>query len=380
MLIAFACQARAKQQSSAQTPDELFQEATRLVQSGEYSAAASVLDRLRVMPLPPPQIFQVGWLYGRARRFDLALRTFESLPAETPDPASHAYAIALSEFELSDYKAAVAALAPLESQHLCDATCANLLGVSWSKLGRPIEAYRAFHDSVEQEPQKLNGYLNIVTLLADNNDLEDAAKFASDAVQRFPDSAQAVIVRGAAFLATGHVDEARRDFAHAAELAPGNADACFFVALVDYQQGRPEDAAGKLQRAIESGMNDADLHYLLAECLLRSKDRQPERAREEVDRAIRIDPKHIAARTLRGKLLLEQGRTQDAVADLELAHRQDPSSPAALYNLARAYQLIGKTEESRKLFQTLRAMKTDSLEELTRHRVSQALGEGRQAP
>ncbi len=378
MLIALA--PPALPQAQAARADELLQEANRFLQLKEYSSAAAVLDRLRVMSLPSIEMFQVGWLYGRARRFDLALKTFESVPAGIPDRAGHAYAIALSEFELSDYKAAVAALAPLEAEHLCDATCANLLGVSWSKLGRPVEAYRAFRQGIEQEPRNLDGYLNIVTLLSDNNDLEDAAKIASEAVQRFPNSAQALVVRGAAFIATGRLAEAHSDFAHAIELAPHSADAGFFLALVDYQQGRPENAAAELQRAIDSGINDADLHYLLAECLLRSKKSRAERVREELDRAIEMDPKHVAARTLRGKLLLERGRAEDAVADLKLALQQDPSSSAALYNLARAYQTIGKMEQSRKLFDAVRAMKTDSLDELTHRRVNQTLGKDRQAP
>jgi predicted Zn-dependent protease len=78
-------------------------------------------------------------------------------------------------------------------------------------------------------------------------------------------------------------------------------------------------------------------------------------------------------RALRGKLLLEAGRTKEAAADLERALRQDPNSRSSAYNLARAYRKLGRTDESRLLVEQLRNQEPDSLGELSQRRLNQVL-------
>ncbi len=64
-------------------------------------------------------------------------------------------------------------------------------------------------------------------------------------------------------------------------------------------------------------------------------------AMTKLDRAIASWSESVSARTLRGKLLLEEQQPKAAVADLELAHRTDPGSRSATYHLARAYFALG---------------------------------------
>ena len=60
-------------------------------------------------------------------------------------------------------------------------------------------------------------------------------------------------------------------------------------------------------------------------------------------------------------------------ADLERALRQDPNSRSSAYNLARAYRKLGRTDESRLLFEQLRNQEPDSLGELSQRRLNQVL-------
>jgi predicted Zn-dependent protease len=81
----------------------------------------------------------------------------------------------------------------------------------------------------------------------------------------------------------------------------------------------------------------------------------------------------VSARALRGKLLLEAGNTKEAVGDLERAHQGDPGSRAAAYNLARAYQKLGRKEDSQLLFKQLRNREIDAVSELSQRRLNEAL-------
>jgi Flp pilus assembly protein TadD len=107
--------------------------------------------------------------------------------------------------------------------------------------------------------------------------------------------------------------------------------------------------------------------------MLMTDPTKPIRALVELNRAIELNPKSVAARTLRGKLLLETGQVTAAVVDLTLAHRIDPTSRSAAYNLARAEFKLGRTEEANSLFRQLQAEKGDSLSELGDQRLNTVL-------
>ncbi len=364
----------------AQTPlqecDEAttFQRADQLIKAKQYDHASELLSRFEACPgRKPLDTFQLGWLFGRARRFEDALKLFETVPHDVPDPLTHDYAIALSRFELAQYQAAIDVLRPYQGSGKADDKSMNLLAVCYSKLGLYRNAYDVLAEQAHRNPTDLTTYLNLVTVCAEGGDVARAAQIAAQAKQLFPDSADVAIVLGAAETMLGHLEQAYADFSTGARLAPSRADARFFLALVDYKQGKYSDAVAVLERALKDGLADSDLHYLMAECLLKQDPANQAQALKELDLAVDLNAKSVAARALRGKLLLESGRTKQAVADLELARQQDPQSRAALYNLARAYQAEGRITEARALFQQLRSQSADALNEITDTRLNDAL-------
>jgi tetratricopeptide (TPR) repeat protein len=189
----------------------------------------------------------------------------------------------------------------------------------------------------------------------------------------FPNSADVLIVQGAANTLLGHLDQAYEDFAAATRLAPTRADARFFLGLIDYKQGKFPDAISTLQGALKDGIADADLHYLIAECLLKLHSANTDQALHELDRALELNTDLLSARTLRGKLLLEAGHPEKALADLEFANHRDRDSRAALYNLARAYRALGRVSDAQALFRQLRTETADTLNEFSNTRLNEAL-------
>lgn len=352
----------------------IFQRADQLIRNKQYDQASQLLRRFEACPgRKPLDTFQLAWLYGRDRRFDDALKLFETVPHGVPDPATHDYAIALSRFELAQYQQAIDILRPYQASGKADGKSMNLLAVAYSKLGLYRNAYDVLSEQTRRNPGDLTTYLNLVTVCAEGGDVAKAAEVATKAAQLFPDSADAAIVLGAAETMLGHLDRAYSDFSAGARLAPSRADARFFLALVDYKQGKFADGVGVLQTAVKDGITDSDLHYLMAECLLKQNPANVQQALKELDRAIDLNSKSVAARSLRGKLLLESGHPKQASEDLELARQQNPQSRAALYNLARAYQAEGRNAEARALFQQLRSQSVDALNEITDMRLNDTL-------
>ena len=312
-------------------------------------------------------------MYGRARHFAAALENFNAVPETVPDIVTHNYAVALSKFELADYQGVIDVLKNLRAKAELDIKSANLLAVSCSKLGLYLDAYSVLTQDIHDHPEDLPAYLNMITVCAEGGDYAKAATVASEANRLFPQSAEVLIVRGAAYILLGHLDEAQKDFTSAAGMAPQSAEPRFFLALAEYKLGQYAKAVSVLQSAISEGITDSDLHYLMAEALLKIDPVDQRKAIAQLTRAIELNSNSVSARTLRGRLLLESGRTKEAVADLQLASRLDPTSRSAVYNLARAYRAEGKTAEAQSLFEGLRSETGDTLTEMGDKRLNEAL-------
>jgi tetratricopeptide (TPR) repeat protein len=368
------------QQAPAASPCDsasALQHADQLLKQKHYEEAQSGLAVLYSCPnLSPLETFNIGWFYGRAHNFEKAIAIFQSVSPDIPDLPTHQYAIGLSQFELGDYKSAASTLKELQAKGSLTADAVNLLGVSYSKLGQYQAAYAVFAEELRRDPSDLDASFNLITLFADAGHFADAVGIASQAIAAFPGNADLLAARGAASMLLGKIGEAHDDFAAAVRLSPGKGSLQFLLALSDYKRGDYEASAASLRTAIQSGVADSDLYYLLAECLLKLSPTKPQDAIAELDRAIALNSESVSARSLRGKLYLEENRPQDAVIDLQLAHRIDPASRSAIYNLARAYTATGKPDEAKQLYLQLNKESVDSVSELSDRKLKEALSTG----
>jgi tetratricopeptide (TPR) repeat protein len=380
-LVASSLGAAAQEEPSC-LPARTFTQVGALIEKQDYSRAKMLLRGFESCPhLAPLEQFNVGWLYGRAHDPPDALRLFHSVQADVPDRLTHGYAIALADFELGKFQASIDTLAALRAQGIFDAKCADLLGVSYSKLDRYQDAYAVMAENIRQNPSNPYAYFNLIALFVDTAEMDKAAQVADKAVAALPQNAEARSMRGSIALYTNQSDEAYRDFSAAADLAPHSPDPRFFMALVDYRQSKFDQAAKVLRDAIASGIADSDLHYMLAECVLRIDPSKASVALSELDQSIQLNPKSVPARTLRGETLLAAKRPQDAVVDLKIARDLDPSpqrdTSNTTYLLGRAYAALGKRDQANALFAQLGHQfapnKTDTLNQLGNQKIHVAL-------
>jgi tetratricopeptide (TPR) repeat protein len=353
----------------------VFRMAEAELKRQQYDQAERELDRLLgCKALPAIDTFNLGWLYGRARNFRKALIEFNSVSRDVPNTRTHQYAIALAHFELTEYNLAVEALTNNTQGQDLSQESASLLAVSYSKLGLYSESYSVLTDEIRRHPDDRLAYLNLVTLLCDEGKLTDAVAVADKAISTFPGNAEMLVVRGAAHTLVGETVKARTDFHAASEASPLYAPPRFFLAVSSYKEGNYALARDEISQAIRAGVKDPDLYYLLAEVKLRIDPKSSESALTELNRAIAVNPRHVQALSLRGKLRLQQHDLKDAVADLELAHSIDPTSANATYNLARAYFAQGKLEEANALSKQLASPGADGVGELSDQKLKGALG------
>lgn len=369
-------------QDGACLADKTFVNVGSLLERQDDQEAKALLDGLEPCPhLSPIQRFNIGWLYGEAHDSADALKLFNSVPAAVPDQLTHGYAIALAYFELGRYQASVDALTTLRATGLFDAKCADLLGVSYSKLDKYQDAYAVMTENIRQNPSNPYGYFNLAALYVDISEIEKAAQVADMAIAAFPQNAEAHSIRGSIELDQSKPEDAYRDFASAAQLAPQAPDPRFFMALVDYRESKFDEAEKVLRNAIASSIADSDLHYMLAECLLRVDATDLNSALSELNKAIELNPHSVSARVLRGSTLLRAGRPQEALIDLKIArdldHTPQRDTRNTNYLLGRAYVALGRRDEAKALFaqagDQFSSNTTDTLNQLSREKIRAAL-------
>jgi tetratricopeptide (TPR) repeat protein len=353
----------------------VFKIANTELKQKRLDQAERELDQLRSCDsLSAIDTFNLGWLYGRAHNFKKALTEFNSVSPDVPDRRTHQYAIALAQFELEDYKAVIETLANNSGSQDLSRESANLLAVSYSKLGLYRESHTVLTDELHRHPDDRMSYLNLITLLGDEGEFTNAVDVADRAALTFPRDAEILVVRGATHTLVGETAKARADFKAAIKASPLYGPPRFFLAVSEYSDGNYGVACNEISQALRVGVKDPDLYYLLAEAMMRRDPNNSPKAMIELNRSVAMNPRQVQALSLRGKLRLQQHDLKDAVRDLELAHTIDPASPSATYNLARAYFALGKTEEAIALAKQLAAPGADAVSELSDQKLKSALG------
>jgi Flp pilus assembly protein TadD len=95
-------------------------------------------------------------------------------------------------------------------------------------------------------------------------------------------------------------EPAMRDYDKALELEPNFASAALNRGILHYQAGKYQTALDDMTRALADGANPAAAHYNLA--LVHQKRGDRAKARTHVDEALRNEPEHEGARSLKRDL------------------------------------------------------------------------------
>jgi lipopolysaccharide biosynthesis regulator YciM len=101
---------------------------------------------------------------------------------------------------------------------------------------------------------------------------------------------------------------------------------------------------------LKKAPGDFMLNYLFAQAMMLAAVEAGTPPFEEIETALKISirakPEFSRAHTLLGKLYARVGENRKAVAELELARKQDPHDRATLSQLANVYKRLGRAEDT----------------------------------
>ncbi|HMA29760.1 MAG TPA: tetratricopeptide repeat protein, partial [Thermoanaerobaculia bacterium] len=175
---------------------------------------------------------------------------------------------------------------------------------------------------------------------------EKAKAAARKALELDPDLADAHAVLAHATMMTGDPRAAEQGFRRALELDGNSLNALHWYSHLLMTQKRWDESLALSQRLLElDPLGWWNVH--LGEHYRAKGDRAL--ALQHFRRAVDLDHDNAAARWQFGRALLEDGRTDEAVTELETARRLDPESSDYRLELAAAYEKAGRTADAARL-------------------------------
>jgi tetratricopeptide (TPR) repeat protein len=142
----------------------------------------------------------------------------------------------------------------------------------------------------------------------------------------------------------GRLADAERDYRAAIDADPVHTDALHLLGVLRHQQGRHEEAADLVGRAVALRPNDAALQLNLGNALkaLGRLDGAIERFRN----ALSLAPEFALAHYNLGNAYALAGRHEDAVDAFERSLRLQPNDASAYNNLGNALHATGRSEDA----------------------------------
>ncbi|MGN6667972.1 MAG: tetratricopeptide repeat protein [Trinickia sp.] len=142
----------------------------------------------------------------------------------------------------------------------------------------------------------------------------------------------------------GRLVDAERDYRAALDADPVHTDALHLLGVLRHQQGRHEEAADLVGRAVALRPNDAALQLNLGNALkaLGRLDGAIERFRN----ALTLAPEFPLAHYNLGNAYALAGRHEDAVDAFERSLRLQPNDASTYNNLGNALHALGRSEEA----------------------------------
>lgn len=174
-----------------------------------------------------------------------------------------------------------------------DASFLAVVGRTYMMENRWKMALRYLRESVERDPKDVRTQIDLSLALCVARRIDEALEVAERALELEPRSSAAHAQLAAVYCHMYQKDEGLRWLHKALELDPKNGEAALMIALLSQEQGDWRMTEVAAERAIESGVNDADTFCLLGYARLWLKEYA--KAEEALSAALRREPGHLDA-------------------------------------------------------------------------------------
>jgi Flp pilus assembly protein TadD len=218
------------------------------------------------------------------------------------------------------------------------------LGAALTSIGQIDPAIAVYEEVLRRRPRQAVVLKLVGDLYRGKGDSAKAVATYERLHRVAPDEPRSVFLLGSAYYQAGRLDAAERSFTEAARFPGMLGDAYGNLGAIAVRRGQVKEALWFLSRAAQRRPGKALVHYNYA-LALRAAERFSD-ALEELDAAVRIDPRDAEVQFLTGVVALRLGQLPKAEACFQQALRIDPAHRDARHNLALLESARGRSESA----------------------------------
>lgn len=333
----------AQQQGSADDSrvDQLYAAAKSAQAQGDTGGAIRNYEALiQIAPHLAPAYNNLGMLYLNVHDYQKAAETLKKGLAINPRMPSASALLGIALYESGNYNGSRTALESALKANPADENAQLFLAKDLISLKDMDAAAARLHLLAQREPRNQEVWYLLGEVYMQ---LSEQALAKMNAID--PASPLVHEVSGEMMEDMKNYQGALVEYKKAAEMSPGQAGVHYHLGNVYTELGQWDDALAQFQTELN---NDPYNCHALGQMgnILITQQSQPEAGLEDVDKALKLCPDLAQAHVDRGNALLRLGRNQEAVAELEIAERDDPGDPMPHFLMAHAARALGDTSRA----------------------------------
>jgi tetratricopeptide (TPR) repeat protein len=324
------------------SPDQLFREAVSAQQHGDDALAVRKYQEiLKRYPDAVEARANMGAALVKLGRFDEAIMQYRAALAKNAGNSALRMNLALAYYKKGAFREAIEQLTALHAD-AADTRIATLLGDCYARLGQDDRAIAVLTPAERTHPDDLAvAWLLGSAMIRAGHKREGLDRV--DRVARQGNSAEAYLLAGQTALKMNEFERAR-DYADAAlRLNPRLPGALTLRGTVLTFLGDTPGAVAVLTQAVEADPNDFEAHLGLGAAMHTARDLDG--ARQHLRRALELKPDSNLALYEWARLERTEGKTEDAVKDLEKVVRADPNWAQPHVELAALYFKLNRQSD-----------------------------------
>lgn len=309
------------------------------------------------------QEMQKGIELTRRGMFAEAIPHFLTVRGRVTDPYALEFNLALCYVGVRKAADAIPILEKLRRGGHDTPPVENLLAQAFVSTQKKDEAWTALHRASALTPGNEKLYAFVADACSEQREFEFGLRVLALGLEHLPASARLHYQKGYFLARLDRLDEGRREFDLARDLAPQSELAVLAETQKNYYLGNLAETIRTARAASRDGRANDLVLAILGDALLREGATPGQAEFGEAETVLRKSierrPDNASAQISLGYLLLIADRFDEALIHLEKGRELDPANPAAYRHLSALYRKRGDSQRADKMLAMLAKLNAD---------------------
>lgn len=280
----------------------------------------------------------------KGRRFDDAVRYYQSAAEYEPDNERIYSALGFAQSQRGDFRASAEAFRRAIALDSENADFYAGLGFALGNLEEYDQASQAYRKAIAQDSKKYDAYVGLGSVLQRQKRFDDAATVYTQLKSLQPRDWRPYEALGTILIQKRKYAEALPLLQQAEGFAPSNGRIQLSKAVAFLGLNRPSEGAAALEKAAVIERTNAQIFFKLGEVYQTMG--QGQKAFEAFRTAVRLQPDFLEAQSAIGKLLMAERDYPRAMIVYKQILEKSPKDADAYFNLAIALRARDRVSEA----------------------------------